>query len=174
VKKYVLLVLMSIFIVSSCASSQNGKHTTDLADDVEIVPTSLIPFTSLESVLIQDGDLPAGYVAGATSTKFPTYYDKILVPDADYVLRQQIQRDSNSAGQVIVFYYINQGTTDFAYQSIADDMKKTRDLNGVGDKAVLETSSSDQTSSQEYVGIVFVQCHAVAHLSVLGQVMSSL
>jgi hypothetical protein len=159
---------MGVFITSSCASSQNGKQKNDQAEDMEIVPTSSIPFSSLESVLIQADDLPDGYAAGGTSTDVPTYYEKLFIPDADYVMRQQIQKGSGSAGQVVVFYYINQWTTDFAFGSIADDMKETRDLEGVGEKAVLETPSSDQASSQEYVGILFVQCHAVIHLSLLG------
>lgn len=167
-KKQIFSSLLAVFLVSSCISSQGIKSPDEAIQPTQVSAEETVQFPDLEGVLIQENDLPAGYSAGSTSHKFSTYYEKILVPDADYVMRQQIQRDSVSGGQVTVFDYALAGMATFAFNSITADMKNVRDLEGVGEKAMLEIPSDDQSVSQDYVGIVFVQCHAAVHISVLG------
>ena len=58
----------------------------------------------------------------------------------------------------MVFYYAIQGVTLFAFDSIAGDMRDARMLEGVGEMAKTEIASAIQAVSQNYVGIVFVQC----------------
>ena len=169
-KKYLFAVvtIMIVGILSACASSSQNPLVEEQVKTDEASPTDLPAFPDLASVLIQEGDLPAGYSAGTTDHKFPTYYAKLFIPEADYVIRQQIKRDSVSGGQVIVFEYTAAGLATLAFDSITDDMKRVRPLEGVGEKGMLETPSDDQSGSQEYVGIVFVQCHALVHISILG------
>lgn len=167
-KKQIFSSLLAVFLVSSCISPQGITNPDEATQPTKIPAEETVQFPDLEGVLIQENDLPAGYSAGSTSHKFSTYYEKILVPDADYVLRQQIQRDSVSGGQVTVFDYAVAGMATFAFNSITADMKNVRDLEGVGEQAMLEIPSSDQSVSQDYVGIVFVQCHAAVHISILG------
>jgi len=167
-KKQIFSSLLAVFLVSSCISSQGITNPDEATQPTKVPAEETIQFPDLEGVLIQENDLPAGYSAGSTSHKFSTYYKKILVPDADYVMRQQIQRDSVSGGQVTVFDYALAGMATFAFNSITADMKNVRDLEGVGEKAMLEIPSDDQSVSQDYVGIVFVQCHAAVHISILG------
>ena len=167
-KKQIFSSLLAVFLVSSCISPQGITNPDEATQPTKIPAEETVQFPDLEGVLIQENDLPAGHSAGSTSLKFSTYYEKILVPDADYVMRQQIQRDSVSGGQVTVFDYALAGMATFAFNSITADMKNVRDLEGVGEKAMLEIPSDDQSVSQDYVGIVFVQCHAAVHISVLG------
>ena len=123
-----------------------------------MTPTESLLFPYLESILIQENDLPPGYSASKISHKLLTYYERIVVPDADYVISLQIQKESVSGGQVMVFYYAIQGVTLFAFDSIAGDMRDARMLEGVGEMAKTEIASAIQAASQNYVGIVFVQC----------------
>jgi len=158
-KKYmhILFTLMIAAMLVSCVSSP---------DDSQLSTPS--PFPDLEPVLIQENDLPDGYSAGSVSSSVPTYYDKILVPDADYVIRQQFLKDGSSAGQVIVFYYVEQGTIPFAFDNIVNEMGQAKALEGLGEKAEVVVVSGDDVSSRKTVGIAFVQCHVVVHISILG------
>jgi len=169
-KKYmhILFTLMIAAIVVSCVSSSDDSQSNEQRQGAGVDSGTPSPFPDLESVLIRESDLPDGYSAGSVSSSVPTYYDKILVPDADYVIRQQFQKNDSSAGQVIVFYYLEQGTISFAFDSIVSDMRQSKALEGLGEKAEVKIALGSSMSSQNSTGIVFVQCHVVVHISLLG------
>ena len=100
---------MIMIVLASCTTPQQGMQTTERLQSVEVSPAESLSFPYLESILIQENDLLPGYSAGKISHKLPTYYEKIVIPDADYVIRLQIQKESVSGGQVMVFYYAIQG-----------------------------------------------------------------
>ena len=154
-------------LLTACASAQTGIQTDQQMQNAELTQTATV-IPDIEPLLIQEGDLPQGYSAGSSTQKVPTYYLKLFISEPDYFIRMQIQRASNSAGQVDVLYYASKGSAKFAFDDIKGDMQGASELNGVGETAIIETLSKEQETVQDSVGIVFIQCHATVHFSIQG------
>jgi len=153
-------------LLPACSTARTNVQTKEQISEVELTQTATV-FSNLVPVLIQENDLPQGYFAGSSTKKVPTYYQKLFLPDADYFIRQQIQKDSVSAGQVDVLYYLSEGAVKIAFDDIKDDMREANDLDGVGEMAVIEIMPKGQGTVQDSLGIVFIQCHVVVHFSLL-------
>jgi len=164
----ILFALVIMILLVSCVSSPDGSGSDEQVQGAEDDAVTKEPFPDLEPILMEENILPPGYSSGVTSHGTPTYYNKLFVPDADYVIRQRFQKDGSSAGQIIVFYYVEQGSTHVAFDSITDDMQVSRMLEGLGEKAEIEIVSESSVTSQISVGIVFVECHVAVHISMLG------
>ena len=162
-----LFILNLIVLLPACASAQTDIQVDEQLSEVELTQTATV-FSNLEPILIQENDLPQGYFAGSSTQKVPTYYQKLFLPDADYFIRKQIQKDSVSAGQVDVFYYLSEGTVKIAYDDIKGDMQGANDLDGVGEMAAIEIMQKGQGTVQDSVAVVFTQCHVVTRFSILG------
>lgn len=164
-----MIFTLGLILLPSCTSAQTDVQEEKQLSKVELTRTATV-FPDLSTVLIQENDLPQGYSAGSVTHKVPTYYLKIFLPDADYFIRQQIQKDAASAGQVDVFYYVSGGTVKFAFDDIKGDMQGAKDLEGVGELAAIEIISKGQNTVQDSVVVVFTQCHVVVHISILGTI----
>jgi len=165
---HTLFALVVVILLVSCASSPDGSRSDQQAQGAEDDAVTQEPYPDLEPILMEENNLPPGYSAGVTSHGTPTYYNKLFVPDADYVIRQRFQKDGSSAGQIIVFYYVEPGSTHVAFDSITDDMQGSRVLEGLGEKAEIEVVSESNAAPQSSVSIVFIQCHVTVHISMLG------
>jgi len=156
------LMTMAV-LLSACASSQTSPQVDEPMPETELTHTAI---PDLEPVLLQNGDLPAGYTAGSSTSKVPTYYLKLFLPDTDYFIRVQIEEDSTVAGQVDALYYINQSTSRYAFEDIKGDMKDVNELTGIGEMAVMEIVSKSDLVVQDSIRITFTQCHVVIHISI--------
>lgn len=154
-------------LLAGCTPKQTNEQTEEQLSKGELTQTATV-FPDLKPVLILENDLPQGYSAGSFTQKVPTYYQKLFLPDADYFIRQQIQKDSAAAGQVDALYYISEGAVKFAFDDVKGDMQRANDLDGVGERAAIEITQEGQGAVQDLVGIIFTQCHAFIRFSILG------
>jgi len=166
--------ILCVFFISSlavllpaCSTAKTNVQTEEQISEVELTQTATV-FSNLEPVLIQENDLPQGYSAGSTTQKVPTYYQKLFLPDAEYFIRQQIQKDESAAGQVDVFYFVSGETAKLAFDDVKSDMQRANELSGVGEEAAIEITLEGQGAVQDFVGIIFTQCHVTVRVSILG------
>lgn len=123
------------------------------------VTATRVPLGALdiEPLLVQDGDLPAGYVAGQVSSDYPPMFYGI--PRPDRTVSRELGLNGRGAGLVTVLLYERPDQLEAAYQFL---------LGGFGPnaEAVLETGERAQAvdSSGNWVDLVFVRCRAVVHI----------
>ncbi len=126
------------------------------------VPTATqIPLADidLESLLIQSGDLPAGYSGGQVRSGAPAMFDELPPAIAD--ISQQFEHNGGPAGGVTIFLYSTVALVRSGYQAI---------LAGFGDDTVARVTVGEQARMVETgfgfdgADIVFTRCAAVVHV----------
>ncbi len=110
----------------------------------------------LETVILQDGDLPATIQRGQARHEIPNVYNVIGVPKADVTLYQDLDGGSRpqTAGNVVVSLYNAADMRDDAYSRVAGEFASANiPIEGLVDK-----SASDCTT------VVFTRCNALVRI----------
>lgn len=132
--------IVSLFILAACGAPNLGA-------------------VDLESLLIQDGDLPAGINAAQVKDTPPGMFTGL--PRAVKAIDQRFQASGGNAGGVTVLLYDTTADRDTAYDSLVKGMGNgTKPYNGVGERATTLALSIVIDS----VDVAFVRCHAVAYI----------
>ena len=122
----------------------------------------------LAPLLVQPGNLPAGVTAAQVSTEPPEMFRD--VPEPQQAIHQQFERRGTQQGGVTVLLYDAPEDGDVAYNVIAQGMPETRAyVPWVGAAAVGGHRRVNVLGVPiESVDVVFVRCHAVAHIRMPG------
>jgi hypothetical protein len=159
--KWFTIVALTICL-SACVPSVDAV-STEMAQTQAAQPTStLIPFSSLdlETILMEEGDLPAGYSGGQPINFLPDYFfTQYDAPVPDYNIYQDVEFNGGTGGFVGVFVYENQQEVEFAYQKLLQPQDSTS-LNNVGDKAKVSTGPV-YLPDFKYIEVMVIQCHAL-------------
>lgn len=177
-----LLVLIAFF--SGCgAASQDPSTPVPMVIPTEaaaatpepIVPTTTpevqagpVPLTAegLTSILIQDGDLPEGWVGDTLFEESPVDYDG---PDPSVVLNQGLQEAGArfASGNVVLWVFDASDDAQAAFDSRADLITRTRDADAerlrpaIGDQTLLIPGKGDLFVTNS---LLFVRCKAVVEI----------
>jgi hypothetical protein len=122
---------------------------------------------SLESVLVQEGDLPAGLTAGPASTELPDYFDQM--PESDASAFVPLQSGQEQAGWVVAFRYgSDEEVFDGAVRLVRHmPAEKRQVLVNFGDEAY-SMIVTDPAEGGPYTDILFTQCRFVVHVRMQG------
>lgn len=132
------------FVVSSSSSVSGSAESS--------TPPKLSKL-NLNSILIQQGDLPAGFSGDQILYSAPGMYKKL--PVADNTIFQQIAKMGESYGSVAVFLFEDKEKITSAYNQIVTDMLGTHPVKGIGEKAYVSGNLDN---------IAFVRLNAVVHI----------
>lgn len=119
---------------------------------------------NLEPVLIQEGDLPAGFTGAQVKDTLPPMFEHAAPPTK--ALYQGFQRAGNGAGGVSVLLYESDTDRDATYADSVKGMGDgTQPQTDVGERATILSSDSYSTLLAD---LVFVRCHAVVFVRFIG------
>lgn len=130
-----------------------------------LTPTSVqLAELFLDEILIQDGDLPAGYSGGQIRYVAPEMFNEL--PLAEYTIYQQFAKSSDVSGGVTVFVYALPQKNEEAYVKTLEGLgDSARIVEGIGEKgAIYYISMTVLGNKVEFGDIVFTRCNAVVHI----------
>ena len=181
-KKGFLLLVVTLFVVSCAQSSPVPTtapqpspivptNTPQPSPTATLAPTSTpLPLSGidLESIIIEDGDLPAGFSGAQIRDVAPGMFRDL--PLAQNTVYQQLEKNGETAGGIAIFLYDSQENVEEAYNLIVDGMTDDAELsNNVGEKATtLSMSMTALGITTKAAEIVFVRCGAVVHIRMTG------
>lgn len=170
-KKVYFIIILIAPLVIACSPSQEETQATaqaSIAQTQIAMPTStptVIPFSSLnlESILIVEGDLPAGYSGGRYLTDPGVKPTNKKPPD--YFIGRTLERNNHTSGVTGIIVYDDSATVKDLYQvSVQNALGKDYSKIDVGDMGVINS----QHGPLDTVVIVFVRCNAVAVIQLVG------
>lgn len=166
IRKIFIFIILSVVLVSCSNTSTQSPTQTPTPTQV---PLSEI---NLEPVLVQTGDLPAGYSGSQISDIDLSWIDFLQYKGVNRI-QQLFEKDGKPSGsvQVILFDEINQVDNSYSkYKEffekdskiIAEDDFSKGELTDIGDKAIY--------SSHNYLGIstiaiIFTRCNSLVNIS---------
>lgn len=120
-----------------------------------------IPIADLDlsPLIIQAGDLPAGFTAAQLRDAAPDMYRDL--PVAENTIYQQLAYNDALARGVAIFLYPNSEDRETAYTLIADGMIDPSSI-AFGEKAAAFSANIGGVKMTE---VVFIRCIAVVHIS---------
>jgi hypothetical protein len=124
---------------------------------------TLVPLAdiNLESILIRDGDLPAGYSGAQISHSAPGMF-RNLAPAAQVVV-QLFGKNGSNAGGVTIFLYDLPRQVQTAYGLIVDGFGQgSVSFDGLGETA--QVIELDLTGFYKLTDLAFTRCHAVVEV----------
>jgi hypothetical protein len=131
-----------------------------------------LPEIDLESILIQPGDLPAGYSGAQIREQAPEMFSKL--PRADVSIYQQLAKNGDAAGGITVFLYSQSEHVSKAYSLIVSGFgtsednslfkKVTQPLPGIGEECTATSMEAKQPYIQNACDLAFVRSSAVVHI----------
>ena len=119
---------------------------------------------SLDSVLIQSGDLPAGVSGEQIRSVAPPAFKS--VPLAEYTIDQRFQKNGQVSGGVTVFVYKTVDEAEAAYAEILKGMDSGRGSDPTfGSVAV---SADSYLANTAFSSALFVRCSTTVHIQMSG------
>jgi hypothetical protein len=110
------------------------------------------------TLLVQPGDLPAGFSAGTLATAAP----RQLYPGLPATAQQTAFQEFNPSGSVTLFVYADTAARDAAYPTIAASLgDHTTHLTDIGEQSVVALPEAGCDTCTE---IAFTRCRAIAHV----------
>ena len=118
---------------------------------------------NLESLLIQSGDLPAGFEAGQVKDRAPAMFDN--TPQPVQAIDQRFTREGEDRGGVVVLLYSASTDSDLAYTLVIDSMGDSVQEIDVGERAsVISEVIEILGVNTGYAELAFQRCGAVVHV----------
>lgn len=155
----ILIHTIVVVFVSACSFSAPASIPTSISTS-DVVEFSKL---NLENILIQDGDLPAGTSGAQLRSKPPQMFKD--VPQAEYTVFQQFERQGEPAGGVAVFVYKSHEVLERGYSEILKGMIEAKSITDFGDKANLAVLSMSVLGVKEYhLEALFSRCQALIHI----------
>jgi hypothetical protein len=175
------LVLVA-FLIASCsfapsakmvqtaiAQTQAAQPTNTLApkpiDTTIPLPPTPIPLVDMDlaSILIQPGDLPAGYTGAQVRGFLPRMFDDITQPTKQ--IYQEFEKNNDNAGGVAVIIYDSSDVAIKAYNTILDGMDShVQAVLNLGERAKLSTMTINTIMGTNAMDLLFLQCSTVVHI----------
>lgn len=123
-----------------------------------------VPLAALDlaALIVQPGDLPAGYTAAQLREEAPGMYRD--VPPAAKTYYQQFAYNDAPARGVAIFLYPSADDRETAYTLILDSMIDPPP-NTIGEKSA---GSADNLMGTKITEIIFIRCIGVIHISFSG------
>jgi len=85
-----------------CCTDSSGSANPHSNTTPTPIPLSEL---NLEDILIKPGDLPAGFSGGQIKDVLPGVFDKLNVPKADQFIFQQLVRNGDLTGGVVLLLF---------------------------------------------------------------------
>jgi hypothetical protein len=129
------------------------------------VPLSEI---DLEPLLVQPGDLPAGYSASQIRDTVPDIFSK--VPAAAKVVSQLFAKDGETSGSVTVLLYESKSDLNTAFSMIPVILGgDNEDQPAVGEHAIASNISKSAPGIRfDLVNLTFIRCRALVQTQLIG------
>jgi len=173
-KKALICSVFLLIIITACSSDSTHNptqipeptYTQVLTNTQE--PTSTptkIPLSDiqLEDILIEDGDLPAGYSGAQIRDTAPEMFDNL--PESENTINQQLAKGGEQKGGVTIFLYDSQKDLDSAFFKIKTGFSEEEQLEEVGENGFIAYFSQDILGIKiQYGDLLFVRCNAVVHI----------
>lgn len=164
---FALLLIASCSTAPSPAEIQTAIAQTQTAAPTETpVPTATqIPLVDidLESILIQEGDLPAGYSGAQVRSAEGRRSDPELDKAVNSIF-QQFSLEDESAGGVSVYLFETLADRDDAYNAIFAGLEEAEIINQVGENAIkwsVYVPLVGGLGAIEGSMVVFVRCNSL-------------
>jgi hypothetical protein len=165
--KNIILSIVLIFTLSNCSPSPESIQKAMTQTLAAAIPTQLpLSELNLESLLIQDGDLPLGY-SGGDVYSVPSGAFNWLSDKGIKNFKQDIIYGGNPVGNVTVFLYDDISLVGSTFTQMVDSMGyyKSQNLIEVGEKSNYMTASRDVLGVKvEVMQLVFLRCQAVINI----------
>lgn len=176
--KVIILLLVPLLVACTPSASQIQTAVaqtqaalptpTPIPTETPIPTPTPIPLSelNLEDILIKPGDLPAGFSGGQIKDVLPGMFDKLNVPKADQFIFQQLLRNGDLTGGVVLLLFTSLDDVEKAYEEISGSLGKDQEqVPDVGDKASDYVMSGSIAGVKYHAaGLVFARCHAVASI----------
>jgi hypothetical protein len=162
-------------IQTAIAQTQIAQPTNTLTPSPTVTPTTeptntptQIPLSNinLDDILIKPGDLPAGFTGGQIDDTLPEDFTKPSFPKADLFIAQELVRNGDVKGRVLVLLYTNADDIEQAYRELTSNLGSDQEqVQNLGDQAV-GLFNSGETNGVEYqiAFLFFTRCHAVVEI----------
>ena len=170
----ILIVLIILSLVAGCGGSDatTTPEPTDTPQPTDTpAPTATptptpIPLSELElePLLIQAGDLPAGFSGAQVRDVAPQMFDEL--PIAENVIDQRFEKGGAAAGGVTVILYSSKSEIDEVYGLLVSSMgDSTQTVTEVGEQAIaIVESLSAAGVTFKFSDLTFIRCSAVVYI----------
>lgn len=182
----IIIIVASLFILAACRPSEaqiQAALETSLAQTQAAIPAAtqtptpeptptpaptptLVPLSKidLEPILIQPGDLPAGYTGAQVRKMAPEMFEEL--PPYEAVFYQQFEHEGDVAGGVTVFAFNEPKRLDLAYKKILSGFgEDSRTTTGLGDRASYVSHSTSLLGIDfKFIDLAFSRCSYIAHV----------
>lgn len=145
-------ILVVVILLASCTPSQSQINTAIAKTQAAWTPTithtiteptetpTTIPLSNLDlsSLLVQTGDLPAGFTGAQIGSIMPDSYNKLHLPAADLKIYQQFAQNGGAEFNwgVAVFVYLSKDSLQPAFTALVGGfMESANYIDGIGVKA---------------------------------------
>ncbi len=152
-----LAALLAIFVlVNTCACKSDFRKL------------------DLDNILVQDGDLPAGFSAAQISNDVPYEVQLHKAPEPDRAIVRGLQRRGIDTGTVFVLFYADDARRAEAYTKLADfgsserseiHSRERTNPAGVGDQCTAMYYHSNEMRGIDFTTLVFSRGPAVVYIN---------
>ncbi len=175
-KKIIQLTLILLLVACSPSAYpplDDNKPTSDESNPADkqpaethaSYPTTPLAFDQLDlqSIAIQDGDLPEGFTAGLVLDSLPKIFAEIPPPQRSFY--QILLRKDNAAGGVAILLYATRQDSDRAYEQLHQGMgiDESEPVDGIGERAHIYIFYQAGIAFR-FVDLLFQRCEAVVHI----------
>jgi len=167
-----LLAVLVTAIVALCGCASATPSPIVITQIVEVTSTTMpeptetpkpipVPLSDidLEPLLIQPGDLPAGFRGAQVCDTISGYLERDA-PAPDNFIWQQLERDAERAGRIAIIVYDDPELAKEAYDAIVDGFVEQKGTDRAGEAAVI--SAWRDLVGNNWTSSAFLRCHAVA------------
>ena len=180
-KKFVIVFAMAVVLaLSACGPSEADIQaaiqktqaaiptSTPIPTETPVPPTPTatpVPLADIdiESLVIQDGDLPAGMSGGQIFGEAP----KVLAgaPEPATIIRQELADGSDTVGSVTIGLYETSAYVERTYKILLGGLGDEEAVDGLGDEAAASSFSASVAGTDvESVALAFYRCSAVVYI----------
>ncbi len=161
--KRTLFLVALILLLSGCITPTPPPPTPTLAPTPTPIPLSDI---DLSPLLIQEGDLPAGYSGAQIRDEAPAPFNRL--PETQNQISQELAHSNTTGGRVSVFVYDSLADRDTAYSILIEDIMIS------GGEVTGRVGESDYTTyvylmGTHYTALSFTRCGAVVNINLSGR-----
>lgn len=157
-----IFLIVAILYLGACQPSALGMPTGINLTQIPVSTATPAAVSSLDlsSVILSEGDLPAGYAAAEINTNLGDLADAAPSPDAFF--SQELSYNQQSGGSITLLLYEEETRIPQAYGLLAAAMpgeKRELDIGEIGTVANI---------SPDTVMLTFMRCHAVITIQLNG------
>jgi hypothetical protein len=166
-KNIIAFLLVFLFVVSCTPPPKSNPTSSPTVLPILTTPPIPFPELNLESILVQNGDLPAGYSTGQITEVRNDRY-KWITNKGVYNISQQIVTNIDDSSKVTVFVYDDIEQVNIAYSQQANSFGENTKISIVGEFTDIGEKATyilidvvEYGDELDVAEIVFTRCNAL-------------